>query len=79
VGLPPPPPLIGERIIAAAPAPAAAAKPVRSTHQRLDGSGYPHALTGDQIPWGARVITVWDAFTAMTSPAPTPPADHPQA
>jgi diguanylate cyclase (GGDEF)-like protein len=63
-------PLIGERIIGAAPALAAAAKLVRSTHERLDGSGYPDGLAGDQIPLGARIIAVCDAFTAMTSPRP---------
>ena len=66
-------PLIGERIIGAAPALAAAAKLVRSTHERLDGSGYPDGLAGDQIPVGARVIAVCDAFTAMTSPRPHAP------
>jgi diguanylate cyclase (GGDEF)-like protein len=63
-------PLIGERIIGAAPALAAAAKLVRSTHERLDGSGYPDGLAGDQIPLGARIIAVCDAFTAMTAPRP---------
>jgi len=61
-------PLIGERIIGAAPALAAAAKLVGATHERLDGSGYPNGLTGDQIPLGARIIAVCDAFTAMTFP-----------
>jgi diguanylate cyclase (GGDEF)-like protein len=63
-------PLIGERIIAAAPALAPAAKLVRSTHERVDGSGYPDGLAGEQIPLGARIIAVCDAFTAMTSPRP---------
>jgi two-component system, cell cycle response regulator len=63
-------PLVGERIIGAAPALAGAAKLVRSTHERIDGSGYPDGLAGDQIPLGARVIAVCDAFTAMTSPRP---------
>jgi two-component system cell cycle response regulator len=66
-------PLIGERIIGAAPALAAAAKLVRSTHERPDGSGYPDGLTGEEIPLGARVIAVCDAFTAMTSPRPYAP------
>jgi two-component system cell cycle response regulator len=61
-------PLIGERIIGAAPALAQAAKLVRATHERVDGSGYPDGLTGEQIPLGARIIAVCDAFTAMTSP-----------
>jgi two-component system, cell cycle response regulator len=63
-------PLIGERIIAAAPALAQAAKLVRSTHERFDGSGYPDGLAGEQIPLGARIIAVCDAFVAMTSPRP---------
>jgi diguanylate cyclase (GGDEF)-like protein len=63
-------PLVGDRIIGAAPALAAAAKLVRSTHERYDGSGYPDGLAGEQIPLGARVIAVCDAFTAMTAPRP---------
>jgi diguanylate cyclase (GGDEF)-like protein len=61
-------PLIGERIIGAAPALAAAAKLVGATHEHVDGSGYPNGLAGDQIPVGARIIAVCDAFTAMTFP-----------
>ena len=63
-------PLIGERIIGAAPALAPAARLVRSTHERFDGSGYPDGLAGEQIPLGARIIAVCDAFTAMTSSRP---------
>jgi diguanylate cyclase (GGDEF)-like protein len=63
-----PHPLIGERIIAAAPALAAAAKLVGATHERFDGGGYPNGLAGQQIPLGARIIAVCDAFTAMTFP-----------
>jgi two-component system cell cycle response regulator len=66
-------PLIGERIIGAAPALAPAAKLVRATHERFDGSGYPDGLTSQQIPLGARIIAVCDAFTAMTSPRPYAP------
>jgi diguanylate cyclase (GGDEF)-like protein len=60
--------LIGERIIGAAPALAQATKLVRATHERVDGGGYPDGLRGEQIPLGARIIAVCDAFTAMTSP-----------
>ncbi|HEV3012030.1 MAG TPA: HD domain-containing phosphohydrolase, partial [Actinomycetota bacterium] len=63
-------PLIGERIIGAAPALAPAAKLVRATHERFDGSGYPDGLTGEQIPLGARIIAVCDAFSAMTASRP---------
>ncbi|MCQ2457106.1 MAG: HD domain-containing protein [Clostridia bacterium] len=35
-------------------------------HERLDGSGYPEGLKGDQIPFEARILMVADAFDAMT-------------
>ena len=59
--------MIGERILAAAPAMAGAAKLVRSSHERFDGAGYPDGLAGDQIPIGARIIFACDAVDAMTS------------
>jgi diguanylate cyclase (GGDEF)-like protein len=62
--------LIGERILGSAPALGAAAKLVRSTHERWDGTGYPDRLAGSEIPLGARIIAVCDAFDAMTSPRP---------
>lgn len=36
-------------------------------HERIDGRGYPHGLTGDDIPFEARIISVVDSFDAMTS------------
>jgi diguanylate cyclase (GGDEF)-like protein len=62
--------LIGERILGAAPALGAAAKLVRSSHEHWDGTGYPDRLAGTEIPLGARIIAVCDAFDAMTSPRP---------
>jgi two-component system cell cycle response regulator len=63
-------PLIGERILLAAPALRPVARLVRSSHERWDGGGYPDGLTGDEIPLGARVVAVCDAFNAMTSDRP---------
>lgn len=40
---------------------------IRYHQERFDGSGYPEGLLGDQIPLGARILTVIDAFGAMTS------------
>jgi HD-GYP domain-containing protein (c-di-GMP phosphodiesterase class II) len=40
---------------------------VRYHHERLDGSGYPDGLMGDEIPLAARVLAVADVFTAMTA------------
>lgn len=36
-------------------------------HERMDGKGYPHGIKGDEIPFLARIISVADAFDAMTS------------
>ena len=36
-------------------------------HERWDGAGYPDGLHGDEIPLGARIIFVADAFDAMTN------------
>jgi diguanylate cyclase (GGDEF)-like protein/PAS domain S-box-containing protein len=59
--------LIGERIMAEAPALAEAAKIVRASHERHDGAGYPDGLVGDDIPLAARIISVCDSYDAMTS------------
>jgi response regulator RpfG family c-di-GMP phosphodiesterase len=40
---------------------------VRWHHERLDGTGFPDGLVGDQIPIAARIVSVVDAFDAMTS------------
>ncbi|HWP36954.1 MAG TPA: HD domain-containing phosphohydrolase [Gemmatimonadales bacterium] len=47
---------------------------VRSHHERLDGSGLPDGLRGEQIPLMARIVTVADSFDAMTSSRPYRPA-----
>ena len=43
---------------------------VRHHHERIDGRGYPDAITGDEIPLEARIIFVADSFEAMTSDRP---------
>jgi HD superfamily phosphohydrolase YqeK len=43
---------------------------VRHHHERVDGSGYPDGLVGEQIPLGARIIAVADTFDAVTSNRP---------
>jgi putative two-component system response regulator len=47
---------------------------VRSHHERLDGRGVPDGLRGDTIPFEARVVSVADAFDAMTSVRPYRPS-----
>ncbi|MCK4993569.1 MAG: response regulator [Candidatus Omnitrophica bacterium] len=39
-------------------------------HERIDGGGYPDGLEGDNIPLGARILAVADAYQAMTSDRP---------
>jgi putative nucleotidyltransferase with HDIG domain len=43
---------------------------VRHHHERVDGSGYPEGLAGEDIPLGARVIAVADTYDAITSARP---------
>jgi two-component system, cell cycle response regulator len=62
--------IIGERILLAAPALRTVARIVRASHEHWDGGGYPDALAGADIPLGARVIAVCDAFHAMTTNRP---------
>ncbi|MDQ2682423.1 MAG: HD-GYP domain-containing protein [Chloroflexota bacterium] len=44
-----------------------AAPAIRWHHERLDGSGYPDALSGDEVPLEARIIAVADVWDALTS------------
>jgi diguanylate cyclase (GGDEF)-like protein len=62
--------IIGDRILAAAPAMRPVADIVRATHERYGGGGYPDGRAGEQIPLGARIVSVCDAFHAMTSERP---------
>jgi two-component system cell cycle response regulator len=70
--------LIGERIIAAAPALTHVAALVRASHERWDGTGYPDGLAGANIPLGARIVAVADAYDAMTGPRPYAPPRTPE-
>jgi two-component system cell cycle response regulator len=58
---------IGDRILGAAPAMRPVAAIVRASHERWDGGGYPDRLAGEEIPLGARIVGVCDAYHAMTS------------
>ncbi len=61
---------IGERIVRAAPSLSHTAELVRSSHEWHDGHGYPDSLSGEDIPIGASIISVCDAFDAMVSDRP---------
>jgi two-component system, cell cycle response regulator len=54
--------------------PAVVGRLVRASHERWDGSGYPDGLRGEEIPLGARIITICDSYDAMTHARPYRPA-----
>ena len=62
--------IIGERILLASPGMASVARLVRASHERWDGGGYPDGLRGEEIPLGARIVSVCDAFDAIVSDRP---------
>ncbi len=43
---------------------------IRNHHERWDGRGYPDKLAGDDIPLGAQIVSIADAYDAMTSSRP---------
>jgi putative two-component system response regulator len=43
---------------------------IRYHHERLDGSGYPDGLKGEEIPWAARIIAVIDVYDALRTRRP---------
>jgi two-component system, cell cycle response regulator len=65
--------IIGEDILNAAPALQPVAALVRASHERWDGTGYPDGTAGEQIPEGARIVAVCDAFSAMVQERPYQP------
>jgi diguanylate cyclase (GGDEF)-like protein len=69
--------LVGERIVAAAPALSAVAKLVRASHEHWDGGGYPDGTAGEEIPLGARIVAVCDSYDAIIADRPYRPARRP--
>ena len=62
--------IVGERMLHMAPALAGVARLVGWSHEPVDGGGYPDGLVGHEIPLGARIVAVSDAFNAMISDRP---------
>jgi HD-GYP domain-containing protein (c-di-GMP phosphodiesterase class II) len=63
-------PVLGETILASLAFLGDASRIVRAHHERWDGTGYPDQLAAGGIPLGARILSVADAFVAMTSERP---------
>jgi putative nucleotidyltransferase with HDIG domain len=74
-------PTIGAEIVAPARQLAAEAPLIKAHHEWINGSGYPDGLEALDIPLGARIMTIADAYEAMTSSRPyrTTPLSHEQA
>jgi putative nucleotidyltransferase with HDIG domain len=60
-------PVVGSQILDALEFPWAVKPAVRYHHERLDGSGYPEGLVGEEIPLAARILAVAEVMAAMTS------------
>lgn len=67
-------PSVGASILAKAPLLTEVMPIVLGHHEHFDGSGYPHRLAREDIPLGARILAVADAYDAMTSHRPYRPA-----
>jgi diguanylate cyclase (GGDEF)-like protein/putative nucleotidyltransferase with HDIG domain len=63
-------PQVGAEIIAAVPFPYPVAPLIMSHHERWDGKGYPQGLAGNDIPKGARILTIVDYYDAVTTERP---------
>jgi len=63
-------PQVGAEIIAAVPFPYPVAPLILSHHERWDGKGYPQGLVGEDIPMGARILTIVDYYDAVTTERP---------
>jgi putative two-component system response regulator len=67
-------PEIGERICRPLRASRVFAPIIRHHHERFNGTGYPDGLRGEQIPLGARIVAIADAYEAMVHGRPYQPA-----
>jgi putative two-component system response regulator len=63
-------PVLAERILCPIEELSDVIRIVRHHHERFDGSGYPDGLEGGAIPLGARILSVADAYDALTSKRP---------
>lgn len=72
-------PIVGSRMLTNIPILKDAQRIVLSHHEFYGGGGYPSGLRGEDIPLGARIIAVADAFEAMTADRPYRPALDPEA
>jgi putative nucleotidyltransferase with HDIG domain len=63
-------PVISDYILSEIDVPPIVRQIARSSHERIDGAGYPDKLAGDEIPLPARIVLVADALDALTTDRP---------
>ena len=63
-------PLVGAALLQNISCKSAISDAVLFHHERIDGSGYPFGLKGEEIPFTARIVSIADCFDAMTSDRP---------
>jgi putative nucleotidyltransferase with HDIG domain len=71
-------PQVGYDLVRKLPRLERAAEIVLAHHEAFDGSGYPHRLKGNDIPLGARILTIADSYDSMTHPHTQRPAMPPE-
>lgn len=67
-------PIVGEQICAPLKSFNLVLPIIRHHHEKMDGSGYPDGLKGEQIPMTARILQVVDIFDALNTERPYKPA-----
>jgi len=71
-------PQIGYDLVKSLPHFQTAADIILAHHEAFDGSGYPHGLQRDEIPLGARILTIADSYDSMTHPHTQRPPMRPE-
>jgi HD-GYP domain-containing protein (c-di-GMP phosphodiesterase class II) len=61
-------PLTGARWLRAVAGLKEVAAVLEAHHERIDGTGYPHGLRGDEIPQSARIIAIAEVYDVLTAP-----------
>jgi diguanylate cyclase (GGDEF)-like protein/putative nucleotidyltransferase with HDIG domain len=66
-------PVVGADILSNVEFPYEVVPIVKHHHEKYDGTGYPSGLKGEEIPFGARILTIVDCYEAMTTTRPYRP------
>ncbi len=70
--------VLGANIVSQVPSLKRCLEPILFHHERIDGKGYPHGVTGEDIPMVAKITSVADAYDAMTTNRVYMPARSPE-